>query len=282
MELEFDSVSAINLYTMTSQQILQSDLLDILFEKRNKEYGAYALRRGYRNEMIKALVITVPAIFLLLFLLTNSSSSNNVTSNEGEVIVSTAVIPKDLPKPEDPKQQQKHVPQVKQQTFITPKIVDKEPVKPVATQTQLINAQVSDITLDGPNVLPGIQPAPFVTDGGGDGKEVKEPTPKKELAPDRQPQFPGGSQAWLAFLNTHLRPPQDLEAGEKRIVNIRFFVDVDGAITNFQVARSGGNVFDNEVIRVLKKMPKWVPAMQGGQPMAVAFTQPVTFVGQEE
>lgn len=102
------------------------------------------------------------------------------------------------------------------------------------------------------------------------------------MAPDRQPQFPGGNQAWLAFLNTHLRPPQDLESGEKRVVNIRFFVDVDGTIANFQVARSGGNVFDNEVIRVLKKMPKWIPAMQGGQPMAVAFTQPVTFVGQEE
>ena len=79
------------------------------------------------------------------------------------------------------------------------------------------------------------------------------------MAPDRQPQFPGGNQAWLAFLNTHLRPPQDLESGEKRVVNIRFFVDVDGTIANFQVARSGGNVFDNEVIRVLKKMPKWVP-----------------------
>lgn len=89
-------------------------------------------------------------------------------------------------------------------------------------------------------------------------------------------------QAWIAFLNRNLHAPQDLESGEKRIVNIRFHVDVDGTITNFQIIQSGGAAFDNEVIRVLKKMPKWMPALQAGQPVTISFTQPVTFVGPEE
>ncbi|RYZ61554.1 MAG: energy transducer TonB, partial [Chitinophagaceae bacterium] len=53
-------------------------------------------------------------------------------------------------------------------------------------------------------------------------------------------------------------------------------------VTNFNVVRSAGALFDNEVIRVLKKMPKWTPALQGGRPLPVSFTQPVTFVGVED
>ena len=56
----------------------------------------------------------------------------------------------------------------------------------------------------------------------------------------------------------------------------------DGSVTRFQVEKSAGTAFDEEVIRVLKKMPKWAPALKAGQPVSVSFTQPVTFVGLEE
>ena len=108
------------------------------------------------------------------------------------------------------------------------------------------------------------------------------PEKPKEIIPDRQPQFPGGSQAWIAFLSNNLRAPEELESGERRTVLIRFHVAEDGSIANFEVVRSAGSAFDNEVIRVLKKMPKWTPAMKAGQHLSVSFTQPVTFVGVEE
>ena len=63
---------------------------------------------------------------------------------------------------------------------------------------------------------------------------------------------------------------------------VRFAVGVDGSITQFEILQSGGTAFDNEVIRVLKKMPKWKPAVQNGQTVSVMFTQPVTFVAYEE
>jgi len=63
---------------------------------------------------------------------------------------------------------------------------------------------------------------------------------------------------------------------------IKFIVDADGSVTGFTVVRSGGYAFDNEVIRVLRKMPKWKPAIQNGHAVTVSFTQPVTFVGLEE
>ena len=68
MELKTLSISTVNLHTMTSQQILQSDLLDILFEKRNKLYGAYMLRKNYPIELMKALGITLLLVIALMFI----------------------------------------------------------------------------------------------------------------------------------------------------------------------------------------------------------------------
>jgi protein TonB len=73
-----------------------------------------------------------------------------------------------------------------------------------------------------------------------------------------------------------------LEAGQKRSVLVRFSVSEDGSVTQFEIVQSGGEAFDREVLRVLRKMPRWKPAIQNGRPVSVLFTQPVTFVAMEE
>jgi protein TonB len=73
--------------------------------------------------------------------------------------------------------------------------------------------------------------------------------------------------------------PGDLEDGEKKIVVVRFIVSTEGSLTGFEVLQSAGNIYDQEVIRVLKKMPKWKPALQNSVPVSKSFTQPVSFVG---
>ena len=83
-------------------------------------------------------------------------------------------------------------------------------------------------------------------------------------------------------MQKNLIAPEELEAGDKKMVAIRFQVSPEGVVTNFEVVQSAGKSFDNEVIRVLRKMPRWKPAIQNGQPVARAFTQPVTFVGVEQ
>lgn len=266
---------------MTSQQILTADFLDLLFENRNKAYGAYTLRKNYDLQMLKAISISLSLVFILVLLINPSVKTTKVENDNGIVVITQHVVP-----PQPKKKQEVVLPQpskatgAKQREFQSFKIVHKMDVPPVATQEELRIAVVSDVTRDGPELKPTIDPTPpRITGNGVAPFENKEP---KVVAPDKQPQFPGGMQAWLNFLNNNLHSPQDLESGEKRTVNIRFHVDVDGTVTNFHVIQSGGVAFDNEVIRVLKKMPKWMPALQAGQPMAVSFTQPVTFVGMEE
>jgi len=121
------------------------------------------------------------------------------------------------------------------------------------------------------------------TESSGTDNVVKEPEKNVEPpGPTREPSFPGGSAAWLKFLQRILQAPEDVEPGKRIEVQIRFWVDIDGSVSRPEIIKSGGAAFDKEVMRVMKKMPKWEPALQAGRPIAVAYQQPVIFIGQEE
>lgn len=110
---------------------------------------------------------------------------------------------------------------------------------------------------------------------------IKE-EPKKEIKGlDRNAEFPGGVKGWKEFLNKNLQVPAELEAGQKKTVVVQFIVKADGSVSDFLISESAGNACDREVLRVMKKMPKLIPAMQNGKPVSVTFMQPITFVGVE-
>ncbi|WP_162944440.1 energy transducer TonB [Flavisolibacter nicotianae] len=265
---------------MTSQQILQADLLDILFEKRNKAYGAYQLRRNYQQQLVKAVTISIATAFLLLYFFKPSFDKNVTIAAKDDVLVRVVTLPDKEKKTEPPKTQEAPKTQAKQQNFtdrFQMKEVVTDPLPPIDAMEKAV---ISNITMPGGDataIQPPSIPAKTATETPAPANEQKE-----DVVPDRQPQFPGGMQAWLSFLTQNLRSPEELESGEKRTVLIRFHVAEDGSVANFQVVQSAGAPFDNEVIRVLKKMPRWTPALFAGQPVAVSFTQPVTFVGVEE
>ena len=96
------------------------------------------------------------------------------------------------------------------------------------------------------------------------------------------PSFPGGLEALTLFFSRNLSSPTDLEPGEKKVVLVRFVVGADGSITKAEIIQSGGDDYDREVLRAFKRMPRWNPAIQNGNKIAVSFTQPVTFVGVEQ
>ena len=75
---------------------------------------------------------------------------------------------------------------------------------------------------------------------------------------------------------------ENLGKDEKKVVKIKFKIDTDGSINTLEIVTSGGLKFDNEVVRVMKKMPKWVPALQNGINVPVNYMLPVTFIGVEE
>ena len=91
------------------------------------------------------------------------------------------------------------------------------------------------------------------------------------------PQYPGGIKALLAYLKKNLHAPDAVEEGKQVSVKVKFVVNYDGKLESFKVIESGGEVFDNEVLRVLQKMPLWIPGRSNGENISVYYTVPVRF-----
>lgn len=274
------------LTTMTSNEILKADVLDILFENRNKQYGAYALRKYYNNRLGMALGLGLSAILAMGFWLNQSSVHSQYSEPEfkKEVVklIACPIIPLEEPdKPATPPAARPATPVATirhTNILIVPDVPPNEAMPEVG---DLADPQIGTRTVAGdlPTVNHTIDSPPAPPAAGTGNTDMEE----TRFAPvERLPEFPGGVSAWSAFLGRHLRVPDELEAGERRTVQVRFWVGEDGSVTRFEVAQTAGAAFDNEVIRVLKKMPKWKPAIQNGHPVAVTFTQPVTFQAVEE
>jgi protein TonB len=259
---------------MTNKEILQANLLDIIFEHRNKNYGAYALRKNY-PERLKWSVIIALALASLLFLITILKKSDSVSHNTGtEILLQDYTIDKLKDPEKQPQKTDKQVATVKASSVIQL----TQNTNDVVDQTDFIDAQPSNETHSGTQpVLDTITQTTPVNNNPITETAQPEFHPSYENAA-----FPGGKEAFAQFLRDRLNTPDELEAGQKQTVLVRFMVDVDGTISKTEIVQSGSNSFDREVMRVLKKMPKWKPALQNGVKVAVYFTQLVTFVGDEQ
>jgi len=268
---------------MTNKEIIQASLLDILFENRNKAYGAYALRKTYNHRMQWSLGICLGIALLLVML--NFIKGGHKIINEpttDSVFLTTIEIPKDKPKDiERPRPQKTVQPQVAQIQNTPIKIVDNNVKVNVPTNEDLQKALTSTKTTDGlpPDGTPQkiIEP---VT--GTDNGNTNKPEPEKPVLPSFSAKFPGGNDALAEFLKRYLVTPDELEADQKKTVLVRFMVDEDGSISKAEIVQSGGNSFDKEVLRVIRKMPKWIPAQQNGLKVSSYFTQSVTFIAVEQ
>lgn len=269
---------------MTNKQILQADMLDILFEHRNKLYGAYALRKTYSSRLMIALGSALALVFsfLLMSIIKNKNDDGNNRNTKDEMfIVTTYNLPEEKPKEPEPKIEEKKP--AKAISDYQPIIVvpDNKADTMLATMDDIKNSEIGNKNQAGekPEDL-----AKAKTDSkqGGSGNNTVFEEKEQTVLPSRQPEFPGGTAAWLAFLQRYLQSPDGLEPGQRVEVQVRFWVDVDGSVSRPEIIKSGGTSFDKEVLRVMKKMPRWQPALQNGNLIAVSYTQPVIFISVEE
>src|SRR5688572_23456864 len=270
---------------MTNKEILQADLIDIIFEHRNKIYGAYVLRKKYNNRLGIALGIALSLACSIIVLTTfrkSNEKSESTIGIENGVILSPVELPVKPPPEIQPPEESERPQPVAQVDYQNIVIVDDANADNLPDMDAIANAEISDRNIAGapPD---GIQRQVNENNANSNANEINQ----TEIEPDHNlpsypPAFPGGEAAWLGFLRKFLQAPADLEPGERKEVKVRFWIDEEGKISRFEIIQSGGSDFDKEVLRVMKKMPKWEPAMQRGRKVAVAFTQPVTFIGVEE
>jgi len=107
---------------------------------------------------------------------------------------------------------------------------------------------------------------------------VSEEEPKVFPVVNSQPIFPGGSDALKVWVEKTLRYPVLAEEhNQEANVVVAFWVTPDGSVKNGRIVRSGGKLFDQEVLRVIRFMPRWTPGRENGRSISVRYTMPVTF-----
>lgn len=277
---------------MEMLQIPQADLLDILFDGRNKDYGAYDLRKTYNDRLRKSLTLTVSLCLLLIGGYTLAGklektsakpiwTSPDIILSEPPVKEKPVEIPKTIPNPQTPP------PQTAMLKDFPPQIVVDKDVKPEDvphTQDDMDQARLG--SLDKLGAIDDGAPLPRPS-GDGVEKGIIE-TPKKNDNSDStfrkveiESGFNGGMEAWKRFLIKNFHPEQAIEQGIAGTVVVEFIVDREGNVSDVQ-AISGPEELRGEAVRVIKKSSHWNPAIQNGRQVKSYKRQPITVQFQSE
>ena len=270
---------------MEANKILGADILDIVFEGRNKEYGAYELRKTYNRRLTIAL-IGMAVLCVLLFL--GYFLSNTISTGDDKAIVVQDVQleelkqeeKKELPPPPPPKPPDP--PKVEMAKFTPPKIVKDEEVKEEEKPPEVEKLEDTKIgTINQEGVKDEGIVAPPVSDEGKGvveaPKKVEEDWDKTFTKVEIESSYPGGAAAWQRYLIKTLRYPQEAQDNEiQGTVVVQFIVDKAGVVSDVE-AISGPQELRDEAVRVIKKSGQWTPAVQNGRQVKSYKKQPIVF-----
>jgi periplasmic protein TonB len=275
---------------METNKILTADLLDIIFEGKNKEYGAYEMRKTYNRRLIKSLLI-MGAILLFLcagYFLSGLRAENVVRTIEiDDPILKSIAEPKrqdPIVIPRAPKPQPVEVRTIRD---VTVRMV-KEDIKPSERPPE--NAETDNAKIGLANNLNATGDADIVAPPEGKGNGVVA-APKDDdnggrpfIKVEKESEYPGGLEAWRRYMIMHFRYPEEgVAQGISGVVVVQFIVDHDGNVSEVHAISgpdSGG--LRQEAERVIRKSGKWVPAIQNGRPVKSYKTQPVVFKLDEQ
>ena len=275
---------------MAKIDLISNEWADIVFQGRNKVYGAYQLRRstGKRNIWAMVFVAAVAAVTYLGLAAYNSYQAAQKAKFEAEMeasLIETKKQAKVEKKTEAPKVEQvQKVEKVKSSIAFTPPVIKKDsevkPEEEMKTQDELKETKTAIGAFDvkgndeaGGTVLKAVE-------------DIATPEPPKQEAEqnkvfdvvEQQPQFPGGMGALNQWLGSNIKyPAMAAENGIEGRVIVQFVVERDGSVSGVHVVRGVDPSLDKEATRVVAQMPKWIPGKQNGSAVRVKYTVPVTF-----
>jgi periplasmic protein TonB len=275
---------------MKTDAILKADVLDIIFENRNKSYGAYALRKFYNNRLYKALGLMLGFVIILSsftmfkgktkiglnFISDSGFTIKTVSLNEKKPVAPKVNTPPASVTPKKPVLTDMH----------TSIVITKSPVtNPIKDLRD--GAVIGTRDIDVPSGGGSTKVIPVISGGGGvDTLAVVVLTkPIDKITPsdfaEVMPTYPGGMDALRKYLERNLQNPEEVEDGQTVSVKVRFVVGYDGALKNLEIVEDGGASFNNEVLRVVKKMKPWNPGKTKGENVSVYYTIPIKFTTTE-
>ena len=274
---------------MEANKILNTDFLDLLFENRNKSYGAYELRRSYTKRLTTALLATALGVGVIAGAAILKSQFKSDIDPDAVKISEVTIqdIKQEEKKPDEPPPpppppppKAAPPPKIEMKAFTPPKIVKDEEVKePPPAVEELKDTKIGAINQEGIKDI-GIVTPPASVDGGKGLVEVTKPVEKEPeifTKVEVDAQYPGN---WRSFLERNLDGQVAVDNGAapgNYTVIIQFVVDVAGNVSDIKALTNHGSGMEQEAIRVIKKSNKWKPAIQNGREVKAYRKQPITF-----
>ncbi len=281
---------------MDANKILGADLVDLIFDGRNKSYGAYELRTGYNKRLRNALLLTVA--FALLILLLSFISSLDLGSKKGQVQIKEVQLeeikqdePLEPPPPPPPKPPEP--PKVEMAKFTPPKVVKDEDVKEDEKPPEvekLEDTKIGTVNQDGAKdegiVAPPVESSVI--------EAPKDDYDKIFTKVEIDAEFPGGTNGWTRYVTREIERNIDelQDDGRSGTVVVLFIVDNEGVVSEVRALPCGeagvGNCLPPNsklaeiAVNAIRKGPKWKPAVQNGRKVKAYRRQPVTFQLAEE
>jgi protein TonB len=257
--------------------LLKNEWLDIVFEGRNKSYGAYDLRKSDTKTTTRALILGavifafLVSIPLLASLIPESSDDD---MNMDKKIVTVKMPPKDKPKENIPPPPPPP-PKVDQVKFVKPVVAKAEEVVEEPPKIkEIVDKKLGAETIKGdPDAELSVEPV-------GNGDVVEEDNNIYNTAGiEVKPDFPGGIEKFYKFVGKNYQVPE--EEGLKGKVFVSFVVEKDGSLTDIKVIRDIGYGTGKEAIRVLRSCPRWNPGEQNGKKVRVLYSLPINIQSAE-
>ncbi len=276
---------------MSKIDLIDNSWVDLVFEGKNKNYGAYQLRKETGKRNVKSMIIVFATIIAIIVAAWAKVAIENAMPKkvaiEADVELSKLAQKKEAKverkEPVKVEQEQKVIEKVKSSVkFTAPEIKKDEDVQPedeLKSQDELAKTTTAIGSFD----VKGNDEA------AGEVLKAKEviaqEVPKEEEkvfdVVEQMPSFPGGQEALFAYLSKNIKYPVVAEEnGVQGRVIVTFVVERDGSITDVKVVKSVDPSLDKEAARVVRAMPHWIPGKQNGSAVRVKFTVPVTFTLQ--
>jgi periplasmic protein TonB len=243
---------------------------ELIFAHRNKQYGAYTLRRDYDKRMLQSLLITISSM-LLLFLVFRMF-------NNTEKITTLPVINDPFNKLVDPTLRIDHH---KTKTTLPSRSSNSLNAHLITRDIDSSQTKIDTSSNTGANSNNNLKSDSSSASGSG-GRNIKSDTTSNTnqvvLFPETMPEFPGGYEAMMRYLQNHIDCPLWMQNGESGKVMLSLVIDAKGNVTHVNVLRDGvGYGCAEQVLQVVKNMPRWKPGRIGDQTVSVKYILPISY-----
>ena len=272
---------------MEANQILQSNILDILFDGKNKMYGAYDLRNTYNQRISTALLSTMGLI--IVFVIT-SAIVNSFKKDDAPMVIKTPetivqVLPQEKIKPVLPKliKPESAAPVIKSPIPVIVK--NKDVLVPPPDKAEIEKASIGLENIPG-NGDPYIINPPSELKGSGVGGNINshETAHDSPFMPiEIEAEFPGGPLAWQRFIQKAINSQLDeFTESDYGTCTVQFIVDKEGRVSNVQALDMKGSKLAEIAVNSIRKGPRWTPAQQNGRYVNAPRIQPVTLLNPNQ